>query len=860
VNPNCEPRGASGYRLPPVRALRSFTVRPTLPPPLAPLHELAMNLRWSWDRAAREIFRSVDAVAWEAAGQDPMRLLGMVDHRRWEELAADPAFSQAMAEAHADLRRHLESELWFQQAERRLRSVAYFSPEFGITAALPQYSGGLGVLAGDHLKAASGLGLPLAGVGLLYRQGYFRQELAPDGWQQERYVTIDPHAIALSVCDSVRVEVAEPDRVLVARIWKADVGRVPLFLLDTDVEENDPDARGVTDRLYGGDTEHRLRQEILLGVGGVRALDAMGLAPQVFHTNEGHAGFLGLERIRCHVRDDGMTFDEAVEAVRSGTVFTTHTPVPAGIDRFPRPLMERYFRSWADECDVSFDTLMALGHEPGEPLDAPFNMAVMGLRLAGFANGVSRLHGAVSRRIFAGLWPGIPEDERPIGSITNGVHGLSWVSAEMAGLLASHVHPRWWEASPEAWEGAEGIVDEELWNARQLGRARLIDVARARLTDSARARRVPPTEASWCREALDPDALTIGFARRFAAYKRATLLLSQPERLAALLLSADRPMQLLFSGKAHPADDMGKDMIRRVVQFSRQPHVRHRIVFLEDYDITIAQALYQGCDVWLNNPRRPLEACGTSGEKAALNGALNCSISDGWWDECYDGENGWVIASAEEYDDLAQRDEAEASALFDVLERHVVPEFYDRGPDGVPRRWLARVRASLRSLGAFVPASRMVRDYVERMYEPAAARYQALGADGHARARALAAWKSRVRAAWPSVAVVSIDADDKPADMGETRAVAAEVELGALTPDDVEVQLVHGAVGPGGDLDEVAVVPMAAIGGGGEGGGRRRYEASFTCERAGRYGCTVRVVPAHPDLLSYAETGCIAWA
>ena len=843
-----------------MRAARSFVVRPRLPDALAPLHELAMNLRWSWNRSTQELFASVDPEAWEAAGHDPMRLLGTVSRQRLAELAADPVFGQAMEEAHADLRRHLEADLWFQQADRRLRSVAYFSPEFGITAALPQYSGGLGVLAGDHLKAASGLGVPLVGVGLLYRLGYFRQELAPDGWQQERYVTVDPDAIALTACDSVRVEIAEPDRALAARIWKADVGRVHLYLLDTDVDENDPDARGVTDRLYGGDSEHRLRQEILLGIGGVRALDAMGVAPQVFHTNEGHAGFLGLERIRRHVRHEGMTFDEAVEAVRAGTVFTTHTPVPAGIDRFSRPLMERYFRSWADECDVSFDSLMALGHEPGEHPDAPFNMAVMGLRLAGFANGVSRLHGAVSRRIFAGLWPGVPDDERPIGSITNGVHALSWVSAEMAGVLARHVHPRWWEAGPEHWVGAEGIVDDELWNARALGRARLVEVARTRLADSARARRAPPTEVAWCREALDPDALTIGFARRFAAYKRATLLLSQPDRLAALLLSADRPVQLLFAGKAHPADDMGKDMIRQVVQFSRQAHVRHRVVFLEDYDMNLAQALYQGCDLWLNNPRRPLEACGTSGEKAALNGAVNCSVSDGWWDECHDGKNGWVIASAEEYDDLAQRDHAEADALFDVLERHVVPEFYDRGPDGVPRQWLARVRGSLRSLGPFVVASRMVRDYVNDMYEPAAARHDALRADGYRRARALAAWKSRVRAGWASVCVVSVDADDAPTDVGGARAVVAQVELGDLSPDDVEVQLLHGPVGPGEELTELAVVPMATTGGDTAAGGRRRYEASFSCEQAGRYGCTVRVVPAHPDLLSYSETGCVTWA
>jgi len=848
-----------------MKALRSFTVRPRLPEALAPLHALAMNLRWSWNRSAQEVFRAVDPPTWEASGRDPVALLGMIGRHRWEELAVDAGFLAAAQEAADDLRRHLESARWFQQEDRHLRSVAYFSPEFGITAALPQYSGGLGVLAGDHLKAASGLGVPLAGVGLLYRDGYFRQELAADGWQQERYVTIDPHAIALTLCGGVEVFLDEPDRRLAARVWRADVGRIPLYLLDTDVEGNDAGGRGVTDRLYGGDTEHRLRQEILLGIGGVRALEAVGVTPQVFHTNEGHAGFLGLERIRRHIRDDGMTFDEAVEAVRAGTVFTTHTPVPAGIDRFARHLMERYFRSWADECDVAFDTLMDLGHEPGEPHDAPFNMAVMGLRLAGFANGVSRLHGRVSRSIFAGLWPGVPEDDRPIDSVTNGVHALSWVSPEMHVLFSGHVDEQWWGADADAWPSVDNIGDGDLWAARQVTRTRLVEVTRARVRASARARRTPDAELDWCDEVLDPDALTIGFARRFASYKRATLLLSQPERLAALLLSSDRPVQLLFAGKAHPADDTGKDMIRDVVQFSRQPHLRHRIVFLEDYDISVAQTMYQGCDLWLNTPRRPLEACGTSGEKAALNGALNLSVSDGWWDECYDGRNGWVVPSAEEFDDLGRRDHAEAASLFDLLEHHVVPEFYDRGPDGVPQRWLARVRASLRSLGPFVAASRMLEDYVTQMYEPAAARQAALGADNHARARALATWKTRVRAAWPQARVLWVDGEGTdpagPTDMGAVQTVAAEVELGDLSPDDVEVQLLHGAVGSGDELVEASAVPMVAAGTDGSGGSRRyRYETSFTCERAGRYGYVVRVTPTHPDLRTYAELGCITWA
>ncbi|MDQ4133475.1 MAG: alpha-glucan family phosphorylase [Actinomycetota bacterium] len=847
-----------------MRALHSFTVRPTVPPALAPLEELAKNLRWSWDRSAQELFRAIDPEQWDLGLHDPVVLLGLVGRRRLEALAADPGFLAAVSAAHDDLRRHLEEDLWFQSKGHRLQSVAYFSPEFGIAEALPQYSGGLGVLAGDHLKAASSLGVPIVAVGLLYREGYFRQGLAADGWQEERYVTLDPEGLALTPCEGVRIEVEQADRPLVARVWKAAVGRVPLYLLDTDVDENDPGGRSVTDRLYGGDIEHRLRQEILLGAGGVRALEALGARPEVFHTNEGHAGFLGLERIRRHIVDDGMTFDEAVEAVRTGTVFTTHTPVPAGIDRFARPLMEKYFASWADECGVSFDTLMALGQEPGEGSDAPFNMAVMGLRLASYANGVSRLHARVSRRIFAGLWPGIPDDELPIESVTNGVHAFSWVSPEMSSLLETYVGPRWPESDQQTWAGAQGIPDAELWAARQAGRNRLVQFARIRLHASMQSRRVPEPELGWCSSVLDPDILTIGFARRFAAYKRATLLLSQAERLVNLLLDPDRPIQLLFAGKAHPADDVGKDMIRQVAQFSHQSRVRHRIVFLEDYDIAVARALYQGCDLWLNTPRRPLEACGTSGEKAALNGALNCSVRDGWWDECFDGTNGWAIASAEEYDDLWQRDHAEAASLFELLEHQIIPLFYDRDSDGLPRLWLDHVRSSLRTLGPFVCASRMVRDYVTEMYEPAATRGRTMGADGAARARALAAWKAKVRAGWNGVKVEAVEPDGEPADVGGTRSVRARVTLGDLSPGDVEVQLLHGPVSTTEELTETTVAPMVPVRddevGSFADGRAARYHGRFTCERAGRYGYTVRVVPAHPDLRNFAEVGCITWA
>ena len=841
-----------------MQALHTFVVRSKLPEPLEAMEELAMNIRWSWDRRTQELFRQVDPEAWEGNGRDPRGLLATASLERLDALAGSAEFRAQLGEAHADLRRYLTEPRWFhQRSENGMRSVAYFSPEFGLCEALPQYSGGLGALAGDHLKAASDLGLPLTGVGLLYRQGYFRQGLNADGWQVERYPTLDPHALPVQLVGGAAVTVSLAGVPLVAQIWQADVGRVRLLLLDADVADNDPEARLVTDRLYGGGAEHRLRQEIVLGIGGVRALDALGVDSQIFHTNEGHAGFLGLERIRRLITEDGLSFSEAVEAVRAGTIFTTHTPVAAGIDRFPRDLMERYFKPWADECDVGFDELMAIGHVPGEPPDAPFNMAVMGLRLAGASNGVSKLHGEVSRAMYQPLWPDLAVEEVPIGSVTNGVHASSWVSVEMDDVLSRHVSSTWTQTDAAAWAGLHQAPDEELWEARNRGRERLVARVRRRLRSSALDLGASPSDAAWCDTVLDPDVLTIGFARRFAVYKRATLLLSQPERLEALLLSPDRPVQLVFAGKAHPADQLGKEMIRQVVEFSRRSSVRHRMVFVDDYDIALARALYQGCDVWLNNPRRPLEACGTSGEKATLNGALNCSVLDGWWAEMFDGENGWAISSAETSDDLARRDAFEADSLFDVLERQVVPLFYAR-EDDLPRPWLQRVRASLISLGPRVVADRMVRDYVEQFYEPMGRRSDAVGASHHARAKALSAWKERVRAGWPEVAIHSVDGDASSVDLGAERVVDAVVHVGPLATDDVAVELLHGPLGPDGELGFSA--QRMDLVGPDEGSNRYRYRGRFTCTRAGRYGYTARVVPNHPDLVHPAETGCVAWA
>ncbi|HEX2241611.1 MAG TPA: alpha-glucan family phosphorylase [Actinomycetota bacterium] len=849
-----------------MKALRSFAVRAALPEELGVLMTIAMNLRWSWDAEAVDLFRWGDPEAWEAAGHDPVKMLGLVAPERFTELTEDGPFMGFLADVEESLTSYMEEPRWFQSKdEPALRTVAYFSPEFGVSEALPVYSGGLGVLAGDHLKAASDLGVPMVGVGLLYHQGYFKQRLNADGWQLEYYPQLDPHAMPLVLQTDddgspLRIDVDLAGIRCAAQIWLAQVGRVPLLLLDSDIEENDDEERRITDRLYGGGTEHRLRQEILLGIGGVRALRAAGFDPDVFHSNEGHAGFLGLERIRQLVMEEGLDFQSALEAVRATTVFTTHTPVPAGIDVYETELMERYFDAFAKECDVPLDDLLALGQShsvPAVELEETFNMALLGFRVAGRANAVSKLHGVVSRTIFGDLWPEIPSNEVPIGAITNGVHTATWLGPEMSEILNRRLSPGWAEAGNARWERVREVTDAEIWRERERARERLVYFVRARLRQQLLARGVSEAETAWTEEVFDPGVLTVGFARRFAQYKRGSLLLADPERLRSLLLSGDRPIQFVFAGKAHPLDDGGKAMIQALVHFASDPELRNRFAFLEDYDMEVARVLCQGSDVWLNNPRRPLEACGTSGMKAAINGALNCSVLDGWWDEVYDGRNGWAIGTDDVYDDDEYQDRVEASALYDLLEREIAPRFYDRAEGPVPRRWVERIKASIASLGSFVSADRMVRDYVDTLYEPAARQATALSWEDFKGARDLAAWKSRLLDAWDDVQVLDVEGEQRPAEVGEERDVVARVRLGRLTTDDVLVQMVHGRVGANGELLEPAVTEMEPDG---AEEGVSRYAGRFKTDKAGLYGYAVRVVPAHKDLNNPMYLGVLTWA
>ncbi|OBJ45267.1 alpha-glucan family phosphorylase [Mycobacterium colombiense] len=879
-----------------MKALRRFTVRAHLPERLTALDQLSTNLRWSWDKPTQELFATIDPELWERCSSDPVALLGAVNPARLDELAMDEAFLGRLDALTADLNDYLSRPLWYQQRQDQgadmPAAIAYFSMEFGIAEVLPNYSGGLGILAGDHLKSASDLGVPLVAVGLYYRSGYFRQSLTADGWQNETYPSLDPQGLPLRLLtdatgEPALVELMLPDSAqLHARIWVAQVGRVPLLLLDSDVPENEHDLRSVTDRLYGGDQEHRMRQEILAGIGGVRAIraftDIHGLpAPEVFHMNEGHAGFLGAERIRELMTGPGLDFDTVLTVVRSSTVFTTHTPVPAGIDRFPIEMVRLYFDDHAgDEAEsgkaatsdatpvllpgVPTARILALGAE-----DDPtkFNMAHMGLRLAQRANGVSSLHGRVSRSMFNELWPGFDASEVPIGSITNGVHARTWAAPQWL-QLGRELAGSDSFSDPGVWLRLKQVDAGHLWWIRSQLRSLLVDDVRQRLRRSWLERGASDAELGWIATAFDPEVLTIGFARRVPTYKRLTLMLRDPDRLEQLLLDSERPIQLIVAGKSHPADDGGKALIQQVVRFADRPAVRHRIAFLPDYDMSMARLLYWGCDVWLNNPLRPLEACGTSGMKSALNGGLNLSIRDGWWDEWYDGENGWEIPSADGVADEDRRDDLESSGLYTLLEDAVAPKFYERDEHGVPPRWIEMVRHTVQTLGPKVLASRMVRDYVEQYYTPAAQSLRrtiapaddAAGGGEFGAARELAAYRRRAHDAWPKIVITDVDSTGLPDSpvLGSKLTLTATVQLAGLAPDEVTVQALVGRVDSSDALLEPITVEMSYTGT--AEGGNQVFSTTTPLPLAGSVGYTVRVLPRNPMLAASNELGLVTLA
>lgn len=859
-----------------MKPIQTFTVVPSLPARLERLRDVAYNLRWSWNPDAIALFRRIDNHLWETTHHNPVAMLGAVGQERLDQLAGDDGFLAHVERVADDFAAYLDDRhTWFARVHDGVAEplVAYFSAEFGLTDCLSIFAGGLGLLAGDHLKAASDLGVPLVGIGLLYQKGYFRQALNEAGWQQEVYDANDFHNLPLTLITNehgkeVRVESPHPGRVVSARIWRVDVGRVRLYLLDTNVPENVPEDRDITDQLYGGDQELRIRQEIVLGIGGCRALQALGLDPAVYHLNEGHSAFLALERVCQFMQRYGISFEEAKEVAAGGMVFTSHTPVPAGHDVFPGWLVERYLADYIADLGISMAEFLAFGRHNPADANEPFGMTPFALRFATVSNGVSKLHGEVTRRMWQELWPGVPLEETPIEHITNGVHLRSWVSHELDACFERYLGPRWREEPTDegVWSQLGHIPDEELWRTHERRRESLVAFARRRLQAQLTRRGAPRVEIDRAGEALDPEILTIGFARRFATYKRATLLLRDPDRLDRILNDAERPVQVIFAGKAHPRDDEGKELIRQVVQLARQERFRRRVVFLENYDTAVARFLVQGCDVWLNNPRRPMEASGTSGMKAAANGVLNLSTLDGWWDEVWAAHAnapvpiGWAIGSGETYDDHDYQDAVEAEDLYALLEREVVPCFYDRGYDRTPRQWTARMQSTIAAVAPFANAQRMVREYTERYYLPTARHALHLRSDDVAPAKALAAWKARIAAAWDDVRIEAARAEPTgELPVGAEIHATAIVHLGALTPDDLTVELYTGRIDARGEFIDPTITPMQPDAW--DGGPRCIFSASATAgQTSGLHGYTVRALPNHPDLAPRFISGLIAWA
>ena len=851
-----------------------FKVVPSLPAPLEGLRTLAYNLRWSWDHNTVELFRRLDSDLWESTGHNPVRMLGLIGQAQLEAAAGDEAFLAYLHHTQIALGSYLSGESsWYRRScgQNEGLLVAYFSAEFGITECLTIFAGGLGMLAGDHLKAASDLGVPLVGVGLLYQQGYFRQYLNAAGWQQETYEDNDFQNLPITLerrADGRPLTVELTYNKITAQIWRAVVGRVSLYLLDTNVVENRPEDRDITDQLYGGGTEMRLKQEILLGIGGYRALEALGLEPTVYHMNEGHSAFLSLERVRRLMERHGLSFVEAREVACAGLVFTTHTPVPAGHDYFSPGLLDHYLGDFARGLGLSRQDFYGLGRQNPANDSEEFCMTVLALRMAASSNGVSQLHGAVSRKIWKTLWPGVPEDEIPIGSVTNGVHFRSWISAEMNQLYDRYLSPKWREegADKQLWKRAETIPAEELWRTHERRRERLVGFARRRLREQLERRGAPQAEIDAADEALNPDALTIGFARRFATYKRATLLMRDPDRLARILNDPQRPVQIVFAGKAHPRDDAGKVFIQQIVKLAQRPEFRRRIVFMENYDPAVARYLVQGSDVWLNTPLRPLEASGTSGMKALANGGLNLSILDGWWDEAWHPETadqsfvGWAIGRGEKYDNQDYQDQVESLALYEILEHDVIPAFYERGADGLPRRWIARMKSSIATLCPEFNMQRMVTEYATDFYLRSHERHQHLLAGNAAAARALAAWNQRIRDNWAQVAIESVDAlPETELRSGGQVEVRARVRLGGLSCDEVSVELYLGMLDADFEICDAAAVPMEMVSQAAD--GVYIFAAhSAACRESGMHGYTVRILPYHVDEPQQFLPGLIRWA
>jgi starch phosphorylase len=844
-----------------------YNVIPTLPPVLEPLREMTFNLWWTWEPSARRLFRHLDPDLWNRTNHNPVRMLQLSRQARLEEVSQDKTFLRELKEVHDAFKKYLARTDTYGKTGAGAaikKPVAYFSAEFGFHESIPNYSGGLGILAGDHCKSASDLDLNFVAIGLLYRHGYFRQEIDKDGAQQAISLNQNFHHLPIREVQrdggNLLVSVRILERDVFAKVWQLQVGRISLYLLDTDIPENSAEDRLITAELYGGDLEMRMRQEIVLGIGGVKALNALGIEAEIFHMNEGHSAFLALERIRLHVIEKKLDFYSALQVVASANIFTTHTPVPAGNDSFPRDMMKKYFGNFAKELSIPFDELFSFGQTRVHP-DDPFSMTILALRMSRHANGVSKLHGDVSRSLWKDVWTGVPEHEVPITSVTNGIHTKTWMAPEFSALYRRYLGD--WEENLtqlDFWRRVTDIPDAQLWDTHQKLKQRLVEFVRERVR--ARRERIgeSPESIRSVNRILDPEILTIGFARRFATYKRGALLFSDKERLKRMLNDTSRPVQFIFAGKAHPRDEGGKALIKEVYDFSREAGFENRIVFVEDYDSYIARRLVQGVDLWLNNPLRPLEASGTSGMKLTPNGGLNLSVLDGWWAEGYNGNNGWAIGAEIDNGETEFQNEVDTSSLYQLLENQIIPLYYAK-PDGkLPLAWLQLMRESIRSVTPIFNTHRMVEEYAERLYIPAAKSHQDFARDNCAGATDLSQWKSKMRKDWPQVRISDVQVVNKDRQnvlVGESLQVSARIHLGAVDPKHVRVEAYHGESENGG-IKNPGVTVLNENNKNGD--GSYIYQGSVPASESGAYGFSIRVLPTHPHLMQAHELRLITWS
>jgi starch phosphorylase len=850
-----------------MRRVQPFTVIADLPKALSPLRDIAYNVWWSWNHAARNLFIRISKDSFTKSTRNPLRVLNSLSIEDIQSLSQDRSFISQIDEVVQNYAEYCATRHWWnsQTEDAKDLTVAYFSAEFGLHESLPVYSGGLGVLAGDHLKASSDLGVPLVGVGLLYYEGYFSQYLNADGWQQESYPQISVNRLPIrpalgkdgkQVCVSVDIRGSN----VTVRAWQVDVGQVRLYLLDTNIDENEPPFRAITSRLYGGDVDVRIPQEIVLGIGGLRVLQALGITPDVCHMNEGHSAFLVLEQIRRLMKEQHFDFDQALLGVKTSNLFTTHTMVPAGHDIFSAELMDRYFRWFVKELDIDMESLLRLGRVNPDDRGEAFSMAVLAVRGSQGTNAVSELHGTVSRKLWQNIWPELPLDESPIKHITNGIHSATWTSRDMAELYDRYLGSDWRNATaaPSTWEGVRDIPDDELWRVICRGRSSLISFCREKVREQLLRRGAGRVEIEAAGEILNPDVLTIGFARRFASYKRAALLLHDVDRLIRICSDPERPVQFVFSGKAHPADQPGKELIARIVHASHRPELRGKFVFLEDYEMSVARRLVQGVDVWLNNPRRPLEASGTSGMKAAVNAGLNMSILDGWWCEAFNGENGWSIGQGEEYEDTNYQDHVESRSIYDLLEREVIPTFYDQSPTGVPRDWLQLVKNSIQTIAPRFSAARMVSEYAQRYYIPLGLSHRQSVQQNYRNVLSSHADTVKFRKYWGDVKILAVETyGHDQLELGKNLPVRVTAQLGRFTPAEIAAEVRMGSLDVTHHLHQCSIIRLTEVQEQQE--GVYVFEGSVHVRRAGNYGFSVRLLPIIGGVPQSHIPGLITW-